>query len=160
MTDSATEHSSSSHFLRIISDHINCSPDDIVGFDLSLFDTQKTALSGIIDHASDQCIFGARLDNLASCYVSLEALCAHTSSPAFSRESQVSLVALFDHEEVGSGSTVGAGSTLMAEAVERIHKALLPPYCDSDHRFSAERLKVAKQRWGEYTYVLYVTILS
>ena len=31
----------------------------------------------------------------------------------------VSIVALFDHEEVGSGSYAGAGSNLIAEALNR-----------------------------------------
>jgi aspartyl aminopeptidase len=36
----------------------------------------------------------------------------------------VSLVALFDHEEVGSSSTTGAGSTIIEESVKRISMSL------------------------------------
>ena len=39
-------------------------------------------------------------------------------------DGQVSLIALFDHEEVGSASAVGAGSPIMGEAVRRISAAL------------------------------------
>lgn len=37
---------------------------------------------------------------------------------------QVSIAALFDHEEVGSNSAAGAGSPIMGEAVRRISTAL------------------------------------
>lgn len=35
-------------------------------------------------------------------------------------DQDISLVALFDHEEIGSQSATGAGSPIMGEAVERI----------------------------------------
>ena len=40
-----------------------------------------------------------------------------------SQDEDVSIIALFDHEEVGSTSSVGAGSSLMRDAMERIHHA-------------------------------------
>ena len=67
----------------------------------------------------------SRLDNLASCFVSLEALSAHLSAPdGFAEDHDVSILAFFDHEEVGSGSSVGAGSSLMRDAMHRIHNVL------------------------------------
>lgn len=35
-------------------------------------------------------------------------------------------MALFDHEEVGSDSQVGAGSTLIQDSIERLTQCLLP----------------------------------
>jgi aspartyl aminopeptidase len=83
---------------------------------------------------------GARLDNLASCFAATEALLDHCAAttreaegaaagevaePALAWDCDVSVVALFDHEEVGSGSAAGAGSPVMRDAVERITHALL-----------------------------------
>ena len=39
-------------------------------------------------------------------------------------DTEVSIAALFDHEEVGSSSTSGAGSPIMGEAVRRVSTAL------------------------------------
>ena len=71
-----------------------------------------------------QFICSSRIDNLASCFVALEALLTHSASSEVQADGQVSLIALFDHEEVGSASAVGAGSPIMGEAVRRISAAL------------------------------------
>ena len=93
---------------------------DIVDFELSLFDTQNAALTG----ASSEFLCGSRIDNLASCFVALEALQTHASSGELSNDEDISMIALFDHEEVGSGSVAGAGSPIMRDAVVRISEAL------------------------------------
>lgn len=48
-----------------------------------------------------------------------------------STPSQVSMMVLFDHEEVGSTSTTGAASPIMGEAVRRISRALSPYMVES-----------------------------
>ena len=121
--------------LNLIAKHVGCSPADIVSYDLSLFDTQEAVAA-----PTASSIYASRLDNQASCYAALEALCQHTSSASFVCDELVSMVALFDHEEVGSGSAVGAGSVLMAEALERVHSSL----CDTQD--TAELLNIAKRR--------------
>ncbi|CAE7819120.1 Dnpep, partial [Symbiodinium microadriaticum] len=124
-----------SALLALIGNHIGYDSDEIMSYDLSLFDTQGAVVT---DYGG--CIYSSRLDNQASCYAALEALCAHTSSQSFHQDEQVSMVALFDHEEVGSGSSVGAGSTLMADALERVHHALcVAPDCH-------DQLKIAQRR--------------
>lgn len=56
--------------LRLVADSLGCSPQDIADFDLQLCDTQAAALGG----AEREFVFSGRLDNLASCYASLQAL--------------------------------------------------------------------------------------
>lgn len=85
-------------------------------FELNLFDVQKAALGG----ARSEFIHSARLDNLASCFMAVQALVEHSPEG----DSDISLVALFDHEEVGSSSAVGAGSPIIGQSVERIAAAL------------------------------------
>ena len=55
-----------------------------------------------------------RLDNLASCWAATSALVA--AEPA----GHVAVIALFDHEEVGSASTTGASGPFLATVVERL----------------------------------------
>jgi aspartyl aminopeptidase len=102
--------------LDILAKEAQCEPTEILSFDLSLFDTQKGTLSG----PGEDYIFSSRLDNLASCYVALEALCDSTTIPSLSTDRDISMIVLFDHEEVGSGSLVGASSSLLPQAMNRI----------------------------------------
>ncbi|MDH3520933.1 MAG: M18 family aminopeptidase [Myxococcales bacterium] len=87
--------------------------DDVLAFDLMTYDLQPAALAG----ARGEFIHAARLDNLASCHAGLAALIAGAAAPLprFTR-----VLALYDHEEVGSRTAQGAAGTLLAEALERI----------------------------------------
>jgi len=57
-------------------------------------------------------------------------------------DEDVSVVALFDHEEVGSDSYSGAGSTLISDAIERISYAL----AGNNAQVNIELDKAARQR--------------
>ncbi len=85
---------------------------DVLAFDLMLYDTQPSCVSGI-DGAF---VHAPRLDNQASCHAGLSALlgAATDRDRPFTR-----MLVLYDHEEVGSRSAQGAGGTLLADAVER-----------------------------------------
>ena len=87
-------------------------PEQVLGFDLCLYDVQPATLAGI----RSEFINGARLDNLLGCYSGLRALLATASQPTpFTRG-----LVLYDHEEVGSRSSHGADSTLLEQALARI----------------------------------------
>ena len=105
----------STELMRVLSEELACSPDDIVDFELSLFDTQGVATTG----SRQEYMTGSRLDNLASCFVAVETLVDHATE-ALADDAEVSMIALFDHEEVGSNSNTGAGSPIMRDAVSRI----------------------------------------
>lgn len=121
-SDSSSWHSSQEpSLLQLLAEELEVSVERIVDFELSLFDTQGAALSGL----RSEFVVGARIDNLASCFAAVEALVTHgEDTAAVEGDKDVSVVALFDHEEVGSESYAGAGSTLIAEAVQRIGAAL------------------------------------
>jgi aspartyl aminopeptidase len=92
---------------------IEARAEDIVGFDLMAYDTQPAAVGG----ARGEFVQSARLDNLASSHAAVTALCQATAvGPARATRG----IALYDHEEVGSRSTSGAGGPLLAETLERI----------------------------------------
>jgi aspartyl aminopeptidase len=87
---------------------------DIVSSELMLFDVTPPAVGGV----AGDLVFSARLDNLAMCHASTHALAA-AATDADAHE-LVPMIALFDHEEVGSGSAYGAEAPLLATVLERI----------------------------------------
>ncbi|KAF8721012.1 hypothetical protein HU200_023424 [Digitaria exilis] len=103
--------------LQLIAKEANCEPDEICDFELQLCDTQPSAVAG----AMKEFVFSGRLDNLCMSFCSLKALIDSTSTEhSLDHESGVRMVALFDHEEVGSDSAQGAGSPAMLDALSRI----------------------------------------
>ena len=92
--------------------------NSIVDMELNMFDVQPASLGGF----QKEFLNSARLDNLATVFCSIESLMAFSADLTGSKD--VCLVALFDHEEVGSDSAHGAGSPIMGEAVQRISTAL------------------------------------
>jgi aspartyl aminopeptidase len=83
---------------------------DAAFWDLCLYDTQPAAVLG----ADRSLIASGRLDNQLSCWAATTALAA--TDPG----SHIAIAALFDHEEVGSGSTSGASGPLLADVIERL----------------------------------------
>ena len=88
----------------------------IADFELSLYDTQPAAIGGL----NKEFLYSARLDNLATVFCAVEAMAAHDPSD----DSDIAMICCFDHEEVGSVSSHGAGSPVMGEAIRRVSVAL------------------------------------
>lgn len=89
-------------------EHPGCQAEKILDYELSFYDTQAPALVGI----NEEFIASARLDNLLSCYIGLEAL-LHTSE-------QNCVLVCSDHEEVGSQSAVGANGAMLESVLRRL----------------------------------------
>ena len=119
--------------LQLLASELNVNVKDIVDFELNLFDIQKASLGGVFS----EFVHSARLDNLASCFMAVQALMDHVASGKVDSDSDVSMIVLYDHEEVGSGSAVGAASPIMGEAVRRISAALVDSENDSSSNVSA-----------------------
>ncbi|MBI2377641.1 MAG: M18 family aminopeptidase [Deltaproteobacteria bacterium] len=90
----------------------NVKVDDVLGFDLSLYDTQKASIGGL----EGELIASARLDNLASCHAAVSALI----DASITRTRTTKLIVLYDHEEVGSRSAQGAEGPFLRQTLERI----------------------------------------
>lgn len=80
------------------------------GFDLGLYDLTPATLGG----QDDAFVFSARLDNLASCHAATRAMVASE------RSDTTRVIALFDHEEVGSGSAQGAAGPFLRDVLTRL----------------------------------------
>ncbi|XP_011032849.1 PREDICTED: probable aspartyl aminopeptidase [Populus euphratica] len=115
-----TESSKAVHhplLMQVLSDELSCSIDDIVSIELNVCDTQPSCLGG----GNNEFIFSGRLDNLASSYCALRALIDSCESFSdLSNDTAVRMIALFDNEEVGSGSVQGAGAPTMFQAMKQI----------------------------------------
>ncbi len=97
-------------FISHIANSLQVKVEDILTWELNVFDTQKGTFWG----ANQEFIANSQLDNLASCHAAVTALLA-TESPG-----STCLCALFDHEEVGSESTTGASGSFLADVINRI----------------------------------------
>ena len=96
-------------FESFLASEFSLNEDDIAAWSCQLFDVQKAALFGL----RSEFLASARLDNQVSCWAAMNALLnSEHDSPC--------LVALFDHEEVGSESTTGAAGPLLETILERI----------------------------------------
>ena len=102
-------------FASFVAEQAEVGPDDLLGWDLMLHDTTPSALAGL----TDELVSAPRLDNLCSSWAGLEAL-LEVASDEDDTGGPIPLLALFDHEEIGSTSDRGAASTLLPAITERI----------------------------------------
>ncbi len=87
----------------------------VLGYELNFYDGQPAAVVGL----GDEFIASARLDNLLSCFIGLQAL-VQTSGD------EPALLVCNDHEEVGSMSAEGAQGPFLASVLDR--------WCGAAHR--------------------------
>jgi aspartyl aminopeptidase len=104
----------SSVLLQLIAKELELNIDQIADFELCLFDTQGANVGG----ALDEFIFSPRLDNLCCSWISTHSLLDSLSN--LEEDENVRVVALFDNEEVGSDSLMGAGSNFLQQVCERV----------------------------------------
>ncbi|ORW07597.1 M18 family aminopeptidase [Mycobacterium kyorinense] len=97
-------------FLDYVAEQAGVDPGEVLGFDLMTHDLTPSTLSG----RDGALVSAPRLDNQASCYAATEAFLAAQPS------GYLPVLALFDHEEVGSTSDHGANSELLLTTLERI----------------------------------------
>lgn len=83
---------------------------EVVDFELGFYDVQPPSLVGL----RQELVASARLDNLLSCFVGLEALLECDAS-------QGALLVANDHEEVGSASACGAQGPFLGDVLKRLN---------------------------------------
>lgn len=102
--------------LSMIAEALGCRREDILDFDLSLYDTTPACFVGL----HDEFVSGGRLDDLSMVHASLEAMLAAKDAPC----RQTRVMAVFDNEETGSGTKQGAASPVLATMLRRVTEAL------------------------------------
>lgn len=102
------------YLLKIIAKELDIEIDEILDFELFLYEFEKGCIMGY----NDEFISSPKLDDLSMVYASLKALINS------SNEESNKIMVCFDNEEVGSSTKQGADSPLLSSVLERITLAL------------------------------------
>lgn len=105
-------------FLKLLAKECGVSPEEILDFDLYVYNAEKGCLLG----AHDEFVSAPRLDNLTSCYACLQAITAAAGERKDSE--RLNLIVLFDNEEIGSRTKQGADSLVANLILEKIYDGL------------------------------------
>ena len=101
-------------FLSCIADALGVKQEDILDYELTVYNTDKASFVGL----KDEFVSAPRLDNLTSTQALIEGITASL------RKKGLNMMIVFDHEEIGSRSKQGAASTLLATILEKIYISL------------------------------------
>ncbi|MGV9795853.1 M18 family aminopeptidase [Gordonia sp. NPDC003422] len=93
-----------------VAQYAGVDPDTLLGWELMTHDVTPSRVLGV----DENLLSAPRLDNQGTCYAGLRALLDGGAS------THTRMLALFDHEEVGSGSERGAASDFLTTVCERI----------------------------------------
>lgn len=104
------------YLIELIASDLDTKPVDIIDFELILFDTQKSCLGGLLD----EFIFSPRLDNLDMSFCTTRGLIESLHEGALDEDTSIRLIALFDHEEIGSQTAQGADSNALPAVLRRL----------------------------------------
>ena len=100
----------------LISEQLDVDPDEILDYDLSLYDTERAGTVGL----ENEMICSGRIDDLSMVHAAISALIANIDEPSrFTR-----VAAIFDNEETGSGTKQGAGSPILEHIMRRVVSCL------------------------------------
>lgn len=100
----------SRYLTKIISDELCVSQEDILDFDLFLYEFEKGTMLG----ANNEFISSGRLDDLSMVYSGIKSICNSTA------KNSTNVMVCFDNEEVGSTTKQGANSPMLLSVLERI----------------------------------------
>lgn len=97
--------------VRLIANELQIEKEQIIDFDLYLYDTTPACLVGL----NNEFISSGRLDDLSMVHAGMEAMIAESAKPETTK-----VLAIFDNEETGSGTKQGAGSNFLMSLIQRI----------------------------------------
>lgn len=101
-------------FVALVAEELGVTPEQVVSFDLFLVNRQP----GVVWGAAEEFVSSPRIDDLQGVYAALEAFLV-AENPH-----DVSMLACFDNEEVGSGTKQGAKSTFLHDVLMRTNSEL------------------------------------
>lgn len=101
-------------YLSLLAEEAGTAKEEILGQDIFLYNRDKCCTLGL----AKEYICGPRLDDLECVYAGLQAILQEES------ETYINMLAVFDNEEVGSGTRQGADSTFLPDVLSRIRNGL------------------------------------
>lgn len=96
--------------INYIAKSLNVAVDEILDFDLFLYNTQPATLTGL----NKEFVMSGRLDDLSMAHAAITAIIEATDDDA------TCISAIFDNEETGSGTKQGAHSPVLSNLLRRI----------------------------------------
>lgn len=106
------------HLLNLVAKELDVDANDILDFDLTLFDTTPACVFG----ENNEFISAGRIDDLEMAH---SAVCSLIDSVnAQPQTNMTRIAAIFDNEETGSGTKQGAASPILKTIMQRITTAL------------------------------------
>jgi aspartyl aminopeptidase len=99
---------------------VDADPARVVAWDAMCHDLTPSAFVGV----DRDMVSAPRIDNLLSCHAAVRALVDADTSGARADRDVTAVVALFDHEEVGSTTDRGAAGGFLAAVLERVSASL------------------------------------
>jgi len=96
--------------VNVLAEELGVKAEDILDFDMSLYDVQKAMLTGL----NGEFVSSGRLDDLAMVHAGLHAM-LNSGTTAMTQ-----VLAVFDNEETGSGTKQGAASPVLRNLLERV----------------------------------------
>lgn len=106
------------NFKDYLAQELNVEADDILSWEAMCHDLTPSSIGG----QAGEFLNAPRLDNLCSSFCALSGLQQRLSQ--IEAWKCIPVVCLFDHEEVGSQSRSGAGSTILKDVLERVSLSL------------------------------------
>lgn len=101
-------------YLSMLAKEAGVEAEEILGQDIFLYNRDRCSRLGL----AGEYICGPRLDDLECVYAGLKAFVTEES------DSYINMLAIFDNEEVGSGTRQGADSTFLRDVLSRIRSGL------------------------------------
>lgn len=101
-------------FEGFLEERLGLEEGSLLGWDAMVHDLTPSRLLG----RDEDFLAAPRLDNLCSSFTALAALLDIAADE--NQPETISMIALFDHEEVGSESTTGAAGPLLSTVIERV----------------------------------------
>lgn len=110
----ASEELTTGAFLQYIADALEVNKEDILDYELTIYNTDKASYVGL----KDEFVSAPRLDNLTSTQALVDGITEGV------RDKGLNVMIVFDHEEIGSRSKQGAASTLLTTILEKVYLSL------------------------------------
>lgn len=106
-----------SSFIKAVANKAGVAADDILSFDLGLYVRDKATLCGL----NEEFILSPRIDNVGSVAALVESMISEAECKE--DDNDISMIALFDNEEIGSRTKQGADSMIFSWIIDRIYAA-------------------------------------
>ncbi|MBQ8139308.1 MAG: M18 family aminopeptidase [Lachnospiraceae bacterium] len=106
-------------FVGLIAEKIGAKKEDILDYDFSLYLCEEPVICG----SKGEFLLASRIDNIASVAALTEGIIADAGNDQ--KDAKLSIIALFDNEEIGSRTKQGADSNILNAIVDRIYESKL-----------------------------------